>query len=150
MPSIVPSRDEHITPPTARAVLRRDLSNAPFRHPPEPRYSPLEFYNSISRSDPEQLAKILATDAYFITQDNGAGAPLHFAATHARLAMAHHLLNMGAPVNQRDDRGCTALHRAAYLAQHPGYLEVYELLLVRQVLLQTRSPLCTTLIESWR
>lgn len=131
MPTIVPNPDEYITPSTARAVKRRDLSLAPFRYPPEPRYSPLEFYNSVARSDPEQLSKILATDAYFITQDNGAGSPLHFAATHARLPMVHHLLNMGAPVNQCDDRGCTALHRAAYLAQHPGYLEVYELLLVR-------------------
>jgi len=34
-------------------------------------------------------------------------------------------------VNQRDPRGLTALHRAAYLAQYDGYLELYEYLLVR-------------------
>lgn len=42
----------------------------------------------------------------------------------------HHLLNNGAEVNQRDDRGFTALHRAAYLAHYDGYLELYEYLLV--------------------
>lgn len=34
-------------------------------------------------------------------------------------------------LNQRDNRGFTALHRAAYLAHHDGYLEIYEYLLVR-------------------
>ena len=34
-------------------------------------------------------------------------------------------------MNQRDDKGFTALHRAAYLAQYDGYLEIYEYLLVR-------------------
>jgi len=34
-------------------------------------------------------------------------------------------------VNQRDDRGFTALHRAAHLAHHDGYMEIYEYLLVR-------------------
>jgi hypothetical protein len=38
-------------------------------------------------------------------QDNGAGAPLHFAVTYCQLDMAHHLVNMGAEVNQRDNRG---------------------------------------------
>jgi [acyl-carrier-protein] S-malonyltransferase len=37
---------------------------------------------------------------------------------------------MGAEINQRDDRGWTPLHRAAHLAQYPGYLEIYEYLLV--------------------
>ena len=43
----------------------------------------------------------------------------------------HHLLNLGAEINQRDDRGLTPLHRAAYLAHYDGYLEIYEYLLVR-------------------
>lgn len=47
------------------------------------------------------------------------------------LLQVHHLLNMGAEINQRDDRGWTPLHRAAHLAQYPGYLEIYEYLLVR-------------------
>lgn len=42
----------------------------------------------------------------------------------------HHLLNNGAEINQRDDKGFTALHRAAYLAHYDGYLEIYEYLLV--------------------
>jgi hypothetical protein len=37
--------------------------------------------------DPEQLAKIMETDPYFITQDNGAGAPIHFATTYRQLDM---------------------------------------------------------------
>jgi ankyrin repeat protein len=41
------------------------------------------------------------------------------------------MLNMGAAINQRDSRGWTPLHRAAHLAQNPGYLEIYEYLLVR-------------------
>lgn len=43
----------------------------------------------------------------------------------------HHLLNMGAEVNQRDQKGWTPLHRAAYLAHYNGYIELYEYLLVR-------------------
>lgn len=43
----------------------------------------------------------------------------------------HHLLNNGAEINQRDDRGWTPLHRAAHLAHYDGYLELYEYLLVR-------------------
>jgi hypothetical protein len=34
-------------------------------------------------------------------------------------------------VNQRDRRGLTALHRAAFLAQYEGYMEIYEYLLAR-------------------
>lgn len=44
----------------------------------------------------------------------------------------HHLLNNGAEINQRDEKGFTPLHRAAYLAQFDGYLEIYEYLLVRR------------------
>ena len=41
------------------------------------------------------------------------------------------MIRKGAEVNQRDDKGFTALHRAAYLAQYEGYLQIYEYLLVR-------------------
>ena len=53
--------------------------------------------------------------------------------THARARapQLHHLLNSGAEVNQRDERGMTPLHRAAYLSHYDGYLEIYEYLLVR-------------------
>lgn len=34
-----------------------------------------------------QLAKIMAADPFFVTQDNGAGAPLHFATTYRHLDM---------------------------------------------------------------
>ena len=43
----------------------------------------------------------------------------------------HHLLSLGAEVNQRDGRGLTPLHRAAYLAHLDGYTELYEYLLSR-------------------
>lgn len=42
----------------------------------------------------------------------------------------HHLLNNGAEINQRDEKGFTPLHRAAYLAHYDGYMEIYEYLLV--------------------
>ena len=48
---------------------------------------------------------------------------------HSSVQM-HHLLNNGAEVNQADEKGFTPLHRAAYLAQYDGYLEIYEYLLV--------------------
>ena len=44
----------------------------------------------------------------------------------------HHIIrNCRETVNQRDPRGLTALHRAAFLAQYDGYLQIYEYLLVR-------------------
>jgi [acyl-carrier-protein] S-malonyltransferase len=44
--------------------------------------------------------------------------------------MLHHVLrNCPEAVNQRDPRGFTPLHRAAYLAQYDGYMELYEYLL---------------------
>ena len=44
--------------------------------------------------------------------------------------MLHHILrNCPQAVNQRDVRGFTPLHRAAYLAQYDGYKELYEYLL---------------------
>ena len=57
----------------------------------------------------------------------------------------HHLLNSGAEVNQRDDKGFTALHRAAYLAHYDGYLEIYEyLLVITPLLLKHSYPQCIT------
>ncbi|KIZ07315.1 (acyl-carrier-protein) S-malonyltransferase [Monoraphidium neglectum] len=85
----------------------------------------------VRMGDPEMLAKIMQSDPYFFTQDNGAGSPLHFAVTYRQLDMAHHLLNNGAAVNQRDSQGWTPLHRAAHLAHLDGYLEIYEYLLSR-------------------
>jgi len=57
------------------------------RYPPTPKYPPFSFYTCVRMGDPEQLAKIMATDTYFITQDNGGGAPVHFAATYKQLDM---------------------------------------------------------------
>ncbi|WIA23707.1 hypothetical protein OEZ85_000394, partial [Tetradesmus obliquus] len=101
------------------------------RYPPQPRFPPFAFYSAVRLGDPELLAKITAVDPYFVTQDNGAGAPLHFAVTYRQLDMAHHLLNNGALVNQADGRGWTPLHRAAHLAHLEGYMEMYEYLLSR-------------------
>eukprot|EP00878_Enallax_costatus_P040004 GHUV01045964.1.p1 GENE.GHUV01045964.1~~GHUV01045964.1.p1 ORF type:complete len:274 (+),score=71.71 GHUV01045964.1:335-1156(+) len=101
------------------------------RYPPQPRFPPFAFYSAVRLGDPELLYKIMAVDPYFITQDNGAGAPLHFAVTYRHLDMVHHLLNNGAVVNQSDSRGWTPLHRAAHLAHLDGYMEIYEYLLSR-------------------
>ncbi|PNW86481.1 hypothetical protein CHLRE_02g088250v5 [Chlamydomonas reinhardtii] len=101
------------------------------RHPPQPRYHAFAFYSAVRLGDPEMLARIMTVDPYFVTQDNGAGAPIHFAVTYRQLDMVHHLLNLGAHVNQRDPRGLTPLHRAAHLAHLDGYLELYEYLLSR-------------------
>ena len=72
----------------------------------------------------------METDPYFWTQDNGAGGPIHFATTYKQLDMVHHIVrNVPSCVNQRDGKGYTPLHRAAYLAQYDGYLELFEYLL---------------------
>ena len=109
--------------------MPRDMTGTG-RYPPVPRHQPVAFYGAVRLGDPEHLARVMHADPYFWTQDNGAGAPLHFATTYRQLDMIHHFLNNGAEINQRDDKGLTALHRAAYLAQYDGYLEIYEYLLV--------------------
>eukprot|EP00239_Pterosperma_sp_CCMP1384_P002941 CAMPEP_0197849424 /NCGR_PEP_ID=MMETSP1438-20131217/12016_1 /TAXON_ID=1461541 /ORGANISM="Pterosperma sp., Strain CCMP1384" /LENGTH=532 /DNA_ID=CAMNT_0043462101 /DNA_START=62 /DNA_END=1657 /DNA_ORIENTATION=- len=108
--------------------MPRDMTGTG-RYPPQPKYPPFAFYSCVRLGDPDQLKLIMDTDPYFITQDNGAGAPVHFATTYKQLDMLHHLLRNGAEINQRDPKGFTPLHRAAYLAQYEGYLEIYEYLL---------------------
>jgi hypothetical protein len=99
--------------PTHRRPTRRiHVTPESRRYPPVPKYPPIAFYSAIRLGDPEQLAKVMETDPYFITQDNGAGAPVHFATTYKQLDMLHHLLNNGAEINQRDEKGFTPLHRA--------------------------------------
>ena len=100
-----------------------------------PLHQPTEFYGSVRLGDPERLFHVMAVDPYFITQDNGAGAPIHFATTYKQL-------DIGAEVNQRDDKGLTALHRAAHLAQYDGYLEIYEYLLVCSAASAQQCCLC--------
>jgi Ankyrin repeats (many copies) len=116
------------------ATMPRDMTRTG-RYPPQPRFPPFSFYSAVRLGDPELLATIMDVDPYFVTQDNGAGAPLHFAVTYGQLDMVHHLLNNGALVNQRDGKGWTPLHRAAHLSHLDGYLEVYELLLVSTYIL---------------
>ena len=57
------------------------------RYPPQPWHKPIEFYSCARLGQPELLDKIMKTDPYFITQDNGAGSPLHFATTYKQLDM---------------------------------------------------------------
>ena len=66
--------------------MPRDMT-ACGRYPPQPWYKPISFYSAVRLGDPEQLAKIMARDPYFVTQDNGAGAPVHFATTYRQLDM---------------------------------------------------------------
>ena len=68
--------------------MPRDMTGTG-RYPPQPKHKPIAFYSSIRLGDPEQLASIQAVDPYFITQDNGAGAPLHFATTYKQLDMVN-------------------------------------------------------------
>lgn len=67
----------------------RDMSGTG-RYPPQPRHAPFAFYSAVRLGDPEQLALIMKTDPYFVTQDNGAGAPLHFATTFRQLDMVRY------------------------------------------------------------
>jgi len=100
------------------------------RYPPQPKFPPFSFYSCFRLGDPEQLKTIMETDPYYWTQDNGAGAPIHFATTYKQLDMVHHIVReCPETINQRDGKGFTALHRAAFLCQYDGYLEIYEYLL---------------------
>ena len=71
--------------------MPRDMT-ACGRYPPQPWYKPISFYSAVRLGDPEQLAKIMARDPYFVTQDNGAGAPVHFATTYRQLDMVSFVL----------------------------------------------------------
>jgi [acyl-carrier-protein] S-malonyltransferase len=116
----------------AREMVRfghRDMT-ASGRYPPQPKFQPFAFYSAVRLGDLEQLKLIASTDPYFLTQDNGAGAPIHFAVTYKQLDMIHWLIReVPECVNLRDSKGFTPLHRAAYLAQFDGYLEIFEYLL---------------------
>ena len=70
--------------------MPRDMTGTG-RYAPQPRFAPFAFYSAARLGDPGQLALIMATDPYFITQDNGAGAPLHFATTYRQLDMVRSL-----------------------------------------------------------
>lgn len=66
--------------------MPRDMTGSG-RYPPQPRYHPFSFYSAVRLGDPEMLAKIMQVDPYFLTQDNGSGAPIHFAVTYRQLDM---------------------------------------------------------------
>ena len=77
------------TPETCRhavTAMPRDMTGTG-RYPPQPKFKPISFYSAVRLGDPEQLATVMSTDPYFITQDNGAGAPIHFATTYKQLDM---------------------------------------------------------------
>ncbi len=81
----MPRSGELASEPTA-VTMPRDMT-ATGRYAPQPRFPPFAFYSAVRLADPGQLALIMATDPYFVTQDNGAGAPLHFATTYRQLDM---------------------------------------------------------------
>lgn len=72
--------------------MPRDMTGSG-RYAPQPRYPPFAFYTAVRVGDPEMLEKIMRCDPYFITQDNGAGAPLHFAVTYRHLDMVTHCID---------------------------------------------------------
>ena len=67
-------------------TMPRDMTGCG-RYPPQPKHKPLEFYSAVRLGDAVALEEVMKVDPYFITQDNGAGAPVHFAATCKQLDM---------------------------------------------------------------
>ena len=97
---------------TALCLLTQALSAGTGRFPPQPRFEPFSFYSCVRLGDAEQLklvrflklaggvkwlfnsctryhtaAQIMDTDPYFWSQNNGGGAPVHFATTYKQLDM---------------------------------------------------------------
>ena len=83
----------------------RDSSPQSSCWPPAPIHPPTVFYSCIALGDVPLFRRILAVDPFFITQDNGAGAPIHFAASYLQLDMLRYLLDHGADINQQDRLG---------------------------------------------
>ena len=88
----------------------------------ETTYPPATFYGAAAVGDVHLLDEILDTDPYHVNQDNGTGAPLHFAVTYGRVDAVRALLAGGmraaVNVNQRSKAGgfgLTPLHLAATL-----------------------------------
>ena len=88
----------------------------------ETTYPPATFYGAAAVGDVHLLEEILDTDPYHVNQDNGTGAPLHFAVTYGRVDAVRELLAGGTRaavnVNQRSKAGgfgLTPLHLAATL-----------------------------------
>lgn len=88
----------------------------------ETTYPPATFYGAAAVGDVHLLDEILDTDPYHVNQDNGTGAPLHFAVTYGRVDAVRELLAGGTRaavnVNQRSKAGgfgLTPLHLAATL-----------------------------------
>ena len=99
------------------SVDRRDV-----RAGVETTYPPATFYGAAAVGDVHLLDEILDTDPYHVNQDNGTGAPLHFAVTYGRVDAVRALLAGGmraaVNVNQRSKAGgfgLTPLHLAATL-----------------------------------
>jgi hypothetical protein len=90
---------------------------------PETRFPPVSFYGAAAVGDAALLRRIMSTDPYYPNQDNGVGAPLHFAVAHGQADMVATLLGgglgegpvgiggAGVNVNQRSrgGRACQAL-----------------------------------------
>ena len=102
----------------AFAVMPRDMTGTG-RYAPQPRFPPFAFYSAVRLADPGQLALIMATDPYFVTQDNGAGAPLHFATTYRQLDMVRLQLAYPAPRRGAYVVSC-AIPTAASKTRHPS------------------------------
>ena len=81
------------------------------------RYPPATFYAAISTGSLDLFREIIGVDPYYASQDNGAGTPLHFAASYGEPEMIPELLEYGGLINSKDIFGMTPLHRAATLIQ---------------------------------
>ena len=99
------------------------------RYPPQPWYKPIAFYSAVRLGDPEQLAKIMARDPYFLTQDNGAGAPVHFATTYRQLDMVRStLMSLHFKAVTRARLGCdlTPLFLPSFLVPATALHRIYS------------------------
>ena len=84
-----------------------------------PAFPPIAFYSAVRLGDPEQLAKIMEMDPYYVTQDNGAGAPIHFATTYKQLDMVR-AGGRAAGGRQHANGDCEPLHSATAAAATAG------------------------------
>ena len=119
----------------------------------ETTYPPATFYGAAAVGDVSLLNRILDTDPYHVNQDNGTGAPLHFAVTYGRVDAVRAMLagetRAAVNVNQRSKAGgfgLTPLHLAASLfrkrrvaAEARAELDAAEAELAADTIVDTRG-----------
>ena len=127
------------------AAMPRDMTGTG-RYPPQPKFKPISFYSALRLGDPEQLATVMSTDPYFITQDNGAGAPIHFATTYKQLDMVSDCCYYFCKCRAWAPRNTKIAHEGVLFGRSTCFWSLEQ----RSTNEMTRaSPLCTEL-HTWR